>query len=62
MVAYNVHDLIKRVDELLAYDVSLRIAQEFMPTPSDEYADWQNKCRKEFGNMQNQIYKLILEF
>jgi hypothetical protein len=62
MVAYNVRAIVDYVDDFLAYDISIRIAEEFMPTPSDEYADWQNECKKKFDGMRFQIYKFILEF
>jgi hypothetical protein len=62
MAAYNIDKLVQKVDEFLAYDVSLRIAKEFMTTPSDGYAGWQDGCQKKFDNMQQQIYRFILEF
>jgi len=62
MFAYNIDRLVQKIDDFLAYDVSLRMAEEFMKTPSDEYADWQDECKKEFDKMQRQIYRFILEF
>jgi hypothetical protein len=62
MVVYSARAVVNFVDDFFAYDISIRLAEELMPTPSDEYADWRYECQKYFNKMQRQIYNLILEF
>lgn len=54
--------MVKYADDFFALDVSQRLAEEVMPTPSDEYRGWQREARYVYNKLQCQIYNLILEF
>lgn len=62
MVADAARTIVKYMDDFFAYDLSIRLADELMPTPSDEYADWRYECQIYFNKMRKQIYNLILDW
>lgn len=59
---YNVRNVVQRMDDFFAYDVALKISEEFMLTPSDEYADWRYQYAKTIDNMRIQIYNFLLDW
>jgi hypothetical protein len=62
MFVCGARSIVNFVDDFFALDVSQRLAEELIPTPSDEYKGWRREARKNLDKLQYQIYNLILEF